>query len=72
MYHATQAFEINGHGASVCCQFNFMHITVKDQYNLPNRQRIWIHWIKNNSTFGDFYAILFCEIGCARLPRHLK
>ena len=54
MYFATPTFEINGYGASICCQYNFMHITVKDQYNLPNRQRIWIHWIKHLVIFMPF------------------
>ena len=64
MYPAAPTFEINGHGAYVCCQFNYMHIKGHIQCNLPHRQRIWFHWHKDNSLLRDFFAILLQKNGC--------
>ena len=39
----TLTFEINGHGASVCCQFDIILIEGTNLGHLPDLQCFWFH-----------------------------
>ena len=64
IYSDGPTFEIIGHGASVCCQLNYMHIKGHIQCNLPHRQRIWFHWHNDNSLFAGFFRHFNAKNGC--------